>query len=376
MWGMLAALPRRLFLVCVLVSTACQAVDGAAVDDVGVSSEAILGGDSPSPGQFPTVVGIVIGQGQGVCTGTFIAPDLILTAAHCISPQIVGLANQEQVTAATSVWFDTTFLGSGTSVAAADTIPHPSFNQPGDPDVGLIRLAQPRTEREPSPINLDPGAVPVGTTVDMVGYGVDDSGQAGEIQYLTDKTSVSCAASGFSDSTFICFNQQDGTGKCSGDSGGPSFLAGTSTVVGITSFGDQQCEFFGADMRTDASSSFLAENAPELGCSGDGVCDEDCDVDPDCDGAPGGLGSACGDGESCQVGFCAAGPGGMRCTIDCQPDDAMSCPEGFECLETNADSGACWPIDEDGGCNASGAGAGGFAWLLIGLAFALRRRRR
>ena len=388
--------PNKLTLALALASAACQT--GGELGEVDTETQAILGGTAPSPGQFPTVVGISISGGQrGICTGTLIAPDLVLTAAHCIHPQVLGFGSQQQVTNETVVYFDGTILGNGTAVGAAQTIPHGSFSQPGDPDVGLIRLAQPRTDREPSPINLDPAAAPVGMGLDMVGYGVNDGGQAGQLLFLPNKLSVSCSSSGFSDNTFMCFNQQDGTGKCSGDSGGPSFAAGTQTVVGITSFGDQNCQFFGADMRVDASAAFLATNAPELACGGDGVCDSGCATDPDCpncsddddcgtdeicnggfcvlgpDGA-GGLGSACGSEQSCEVGVCASGPDGMRCTIDCQLD-GNDCPDGFECLETTGNMGACWP-GGGGGCSTSGTGGSGLGLILIGLALALRRRRR
>jgi MYXO-CTERM domain-containing protein len=364
--------PRRLSICLCLSLVACQ---GAG--EVGSRSEAILGGSAPEAGQFPTVVAILISGGQrGLCTGTLIGEDLVLTAAHCVQASGLGFADQSQVTAETAVYIDSIVVGNGSATAAADTIPHPAFRQPGDPDIGLIRLAQPRTDREPSPVNLNSSSAPVGTNVDMVGYGEDAGGSAGRIQYLESKTSTSCASSGFSDSTFMCFNQQDGTGKCSGDSGGPSFLVGTSTVVGITSFGDRDCQFFGVDMRTDSpeARAFLAENAPELSCGLDGTCDEDCDADPDCGGGPGGLGATCDDDESCQVGFCASGPGGMRCTVECTPDSS-ECPDGFECLDANNDTGACWPID-DGGCNSSGGGAGAGALLLIGMLLGFARRRR
>ena len=369
----MSALASRLLVSLLLISAACQ------VDmEVEERSQGILGGSSPTVGQFPTVVGIVIAGGaRGVCTGTQVAPDLILTAAHCISPAVLGFSTQEQVTAETVVYFDSTQLGAnGTAIAAAETIPHSAFGQPGDPDVGLIRLSFAKEDRTPSPINLDNSAVPAGTTVDMVGYGVADDGNAGELFYLEDKTTTSCSASGFSDATFLCFNQQDGTGKCSGDSGGPSFLAGTQTVVGITSFGDRDCQVFGADMRTDASAEFLMTNAPDLVCGVDGRCNEDCGDDPDCSegGDTGGLGDLCGDGEpECPIGFCASGPDGMRCTRDCNPEN-NDCPAGFDCLATNAEGGACWPA-EDGGCNASGSSAGGLGLLVLIALVAVRRRR-
>jgi len=386
-------------------------------DEVSFTQAPILGGSPITGGQFPTVVAILVAQGtKGMCTGTLVAPDLVLTAAHCVSPRVLGYNSQAEVTQNTMVVLDGLDLQSGQFGAtrkAASTVPHPSFNNPGDPDVGLIRLDQPVTDRTPSPVNLDPANAPVGVAVTMVGYGVADNGNAGKGMYLENKVSVACTGAGASDSTFLCFDQQDGSGKCSGDSGGPSFanIDGVNTVVGITSFGDQNCKFFGADMRTDAGRSFLAQQAPDLLCADDGFCAEECGVDglprdPNCsdcatatdcadnefcsgDGfctpeplAPGGLGSPCGDGgDACMVGSCAAGPDGQRCSDTCDPQN-NDCPAGFDCLAAGA-SGACWPSSGDdtnndggGGCYAGGSSpTASFALLaLVALLFVRRRR--
>ena len=63
-------------------------------------------------------------------------------------PAILGYDSQAEVTQNTVVYFDSATLGSTGSVASvSETIPRPDFAVPGDVDVGLIRLSEPRTDR-------------------------------------------------------------------------------------------------------------------------------------------------------------------------------------------------------------------------------------
>ena len=105
----------------------------------------------------------------------------------------------------------------------------------------------------------------------MVGYGrfdIDDPQAAGRGFFLAEEPTIDCPEQLGSNEKFLCFSQTNGTGKCSGDSGGPSFvnIDGVDKVVGITSFGDRDCAQFGVDQRTDDTDvqTFLRETAPEL----------------------------------------------------------------------------------------------------------------
>jgi hypothetical protein len=368
----------------------------------------IIGGTTTAKGDFPSVVMIEVGG--GLCTGTIIQPTWVLTAAHCVSPAVLQVPDQASVTSSVVVHVGTVNAASdpGTLVKAKNTYPHPGFNinALGSHDVGLIELATPVTNVPLVPVNLVPGNAPIGVTVKMVGFGtynVDTTKNPPNFQLdgkerLVEQTSVSCASLGANltaadDANLLCFSQTAGKGKCEGDSGGPSFATvnGKLLEVGVTSFGDQTCAFFGADTRPDAEKAFLLQHIPALqGCMSDAECqamqagdvcyDNRCILMPF---SPMGLGTTCATNADCESGVCGAGPDGKKCVEGCSTAaGATACPAGFSCLSTGGTGGACWPAaggSSGGGCcdaGSDGAPTMLVGMMIVGIAFARRRGDR
>ena len=345
----------------------------------------ILGGTTAAAGQFPTVVSILITAGQGgLCTGTLISPTAILTAAHCIDPGLSGLPSLQAVANATVVRFNSnSAFGGGFTRGAASVIQHPDkpnfqANDLGQHDIGVIILDSPVNDIAPSPVEFDPTRNLLNVAVTQVGYGLtnpNNQNSAGNLFFVNNAVD-SCAPFGLSNTDLVCLNQQDGKGSCSGDSGGPLF-GPNGEILGVTSFGDQGCQIFGAYSRAsfeaDFASQFVEGGTPP-DCSANSECNLACSDDPDCLDCQSGDNicvQGCGENGNpedadCDSPLCGAdGACNQQCITLNQVDP--------DCTANNAEGEGCAITPTQGGSSPVMPVAALFA--LFGLGLLISRRR-
>src|SRR5450631_2144407 len=62
----------------------------------GGAHTAIVGGTAATPGTFPSLAFVLLDEGNGlvqICTGTVVAPNVVMTAAHCVVDPMSGVLN-------------------------------------------------------------------------------------------------------------------------------------------------------------------------------------------------------------------------------------------------------------------------------------------
>jgi len=145
-------------------------------------------------------------------------------------------------------------------------------------------------------------------------------------------------------------------------------LAGGDHTIGVTAQDSAARDITGqitvhVTSRCDGGSAC----AKDFHCLG-GYCLPGADV-------PGGLGAACTGNSDCITGSCGSDGTNMLCTGAC--DTGQSCPDGYTCYATAADSGVCWPAPkQDGGCSTSSGPSPLLALFGLGALLVLGRRRR
>ncbi len=279
----------------VLVLPACA--DGSLTANAQHSAEqAIINGATCGADVEPTAVAIIVdasidfgGQKLEVmspsCTGTLIAPDVVLLAAHCVDPTLLSYGFGEVERADYYISFQADLSeymsdGSGevlpvpeSAIPARVALMHPDFDinslTPNgttgvEYDIALLFLEAPiDTVRPEIVITADEAAqLDVGDAVTIAGWGQTSATNQNSAGIKT------CGASTIDelgDALLQIGAASSATRKCHGDSGGPTFIeldtAGSikRRVIGVTSraYDESDCAKGGVDTRVDAYLDYI-----------------------------------------------------------------------------------------------------------------------
>ncbi len=341
--------------------------------DLSGDRQEVIGGNPTPAGAYPATGALILHGGTNGtpaqyvdCTGTLVAPDLVVTAAHCVHSSLT--MNQ---TPSFTLALDGMNAPTAEIHAGATAIPYPTFNPQHQPstsvgdehDIGVLVLADPiyGVDYARLPRMGETAGISTGAEVEIVGYGFtveSDLNHYGvknnATTHLTDigTHEIGVASPGEPQ-------------NCQGDSGGPAMLDGSGgmRIISVVSRGTttdaSNCSQGGIHTRIDPYLEWIDQQVDDIPC-GSGLS-ADCPQQPDAGTTGNGTPDAGSGGGN---GGPDAGPGGGSST------------DGGDGHGGGANCGG----DQAGGCAIGGGGSSSGApftlLLLAGIALACRRRRR
>jgi hypothetical protein len=275
----------------------------------GVIEEAIINGRSCTEAEYPTAVAVITDAAitmeqfgtqeviQISCTGTLIAPDVVLTAAHCLDPTLLTMGFGEVDRASYRVSSDadlSSLAGESatlppSAIEAAEFIANPNFDintmnsvsGPGDfSDIGLIFLSKPMDITPAVLISREEvSQLVAGAAVGIAGWGQQSAEQQSmweppEPGSIGVKICAESTINEIGEMEMQIGSDPNSSRKCHGDSGGPTYLDVETIsetkrrVVGITShaYDESDCQKGGVDTRVDVWLAWIDEKMT-AGCT-------------------------------------------------------------------------------------------------------------
>lgn len=234
----------------------CAVFEGDGSED---AEDTIVGGSPDTEGGAVVALRIGSGSRAELCSATLIAPNVLLTARHCVSKTVqkTVICNSKGDSENGPHFGDDhpiedihVYTGAkpnfdGPVAAGVREIVRPNGSVVCDSDIALLVLDKEIEDITPLPVRLTRTAS-VKETIRSVGYGKTDSGSTGQRLRKTGVT-VRAIGPGLSPSeTALGKNEFEvGISICHGDSGGPAISQSTGAIIGVVSRGGDCNEDFG-----------------------------------------------------------------------------------------------------------------------------------
>lgn len=201
---------------------------------LGHPSHAMTGGASTPTATVGGSVVTVVGSRGNVCTGSLIAPNIVLTAGHCIAPntsyRVVDSTTQPP-----------------RLIAISKVTTHPQFNMQmmlahrATADVALLLLPAPMPKKAPAMLGVPRVPIAAGSQFTVAGIGVTASGSDTGIGTVRAAGLSVTGRPGTLQMRLVdpvTDNKRSGMGACTGDSGAPVFedQDGQAVIVGVVSW--------------------------------------------------------------------------------------------------------------------------------------------
>jgi hypothetical protein len=263
------AIPRLLAAPAVLLAIGAGAAgcgagpEAGATESVGTTEQAIYAGALDDDARSnPAVVSFRIGNGSQfeLCSGTLVAPNVVLTARHCISHGLTAMVScDEHGNSNNAPHFGTdigldeihVFAGPAPSFGAvpaanARYVLHPGGAVLCNTDIAIVVLDAPIKKVTPLKVRL--GSPPrAGEVIRAVGYGQNDKAMPIGLRLRKDGIQVLAVGEGLSqwNTPLGSHEFEVGLSICQGDSGGPAISEKTGAIVGVVSRGGGCDDDFG-----------------------------------------------------------------------------------------------------------------------------------
>jgi secreted trypsin-like serine protease len=293
-------LASTILFASILGTAALAAAESSTTSSIDVVSPAsadapVVSGTNVPVGQWPDAVAVL--ARDAMCTGTLIAPDVVLTAGHCIETDpvevVVGSVDLAKP--------------GGTAIAVKKAIAYPKWDRMYDVGVLVLEHPAPVMPRSVASACIAKEHLVPGAKVHVVGFGLttaDGTGMNTRLhQAMLPVVDATCAHDAACEPDIAPGGEftagGGGVDACFGDSGGPIYIdtAHGAALIGVVSRGEsvigEPCGGGGVYVRADAVVSWIEKvTGRKLTRS---TCDEPAD-------GP-------GDREAAEAGGCSAGRG-------------------------------------------------------------------